>query len=218
MWRRPRFPSEGGPWGDSGELKIRPADPRRTVRGRISDAETGLPVANVRVAIYVNSARDFFFHDAIETRSNEDGTFALEGALTGNYTYSTSHPDYAVHRGKTDIFDDHTPFLSIELQPAAQLTGVIRDYSRAADVVLERVNLRNTDDKNLRHSCRLREDGTFSVKNLPPGTYDAYLVEELIRQEQQDPTGATERSTRDTRLGEVLIRARETTIFEVDAP
>jgi hypothetical protein len=76
-----------------------------------------------------------------------------------------------------------------------------------------RVSYENLLEKQEDSRGHLGQDGTFRMRQLRPGLYDVYLREELRSQKPDSAADASEppATERLSRLGEVLIRAHETT-------
>ena len=136
-----------------------------TISGRITDKETGLPLADIRVGCWNDDVEIW-----TETRTDENGLYVLTNLPPGNEIEISIEPDsYYAYMGAEDmeLWED-LDNLDFALSPGASICGKVIDAKTAeplADVEIEYwceqfgVGRNSTTDEN----------GSFCIDQLPPG-------------------------------------------------
>ncbi|NMO15430.1 carboxypeptidase regulatory-like domain-containing protein [Pyxidicoccus fallax] len=139
----------------------------REVRGRVTDAATGAPVAGARVDVEdvpadaEGSVRLPERSRAVKTAM--DGTFTLPHVEERPHSLVVVHPDFLPKRIPLDARRDA---VEVALDAGAILRGTVRNGGRMLDqsVAIEAVDL------SFREYTPVR-NGTFEQRRLHPGTY-----------------------------------------------
>ncbi len=130
-----------------------------TLGGLITDADTGLPLAGVRVEItnYVKS-----------NVSDADGAYAVSGLAAGSYNLLVSKPGYATFSGAVTVSLPTTSYDIALNSQAASITGNVVDESAAAvnDAQLVAYNPTLNSFKSSNTVA-----GGFTITDLPAGDY-----------------------------------------------
>jgi Carboxypeptidase regulatory-like domain len=170
--------SEGG---EATGVDITVAETKRTylVSGRIVDADTGQPVAQIAVS-YVKLVGD--------GRSGGGPTDAIQPDANGGFQVSLPPGKYSLFGGRSssDYFTDPTPIevddkdvggVELKARRGATISGVVMmegAYDRAVLARLPSLTIfayRRTDDfrRTAYRSARINPDGSFRINGLPPG-------------------------------------------------
>jgi hypothetical protein len=170
--------SEGG---EATGVDITVAETKRTylVSGRIVDADTGQPVAQIAVS-YVKLVGD--------GRSGGGPTDAIQPDANGGFQVSLPPGKYSLFGGRSssDYFTDPTLIevddkdvggVELKARRGATISGVVMmegAYDRAVLARLPSLTIfayRRTDDfrRTAYRSARINPDGSFRINGLPPG-------------------------------------------------
>ncbi len=130
-----------------------------TLTGYIKD-KMGNPVANARISI-----------GGKETQSQSDGRYTCYNLSPGTYSLTTNAPQNSILIGKTiqdiPIIAANTTIQDVVLDTGGIITGVIRDadLNPVANVSV------SAHDRNTHQNTRSDINGSYTIYNLPPGTY-----------------------------------------------
>jgi uncharacterized membrane protein/protocatechuate 3,4-dioxygenase beta subunit len=153
------------------------------ISGIVTRASDGNPVAGLMV-----SANDFAASRwGSSAKTNNDGSYLIRGLPAGNYrvsisTYGTEYAseyynDTYDHRSAAQVpvtADVTTPDINFSLELSGSISGtVIRD---ADNQPIPYIGVYAIDiaSGTLRNSACTNADGTYTITNLPPGTYRVF--------------------------------------------
>lgn len=199
-------------------------DPGALVSGVVKDATDGHPVAGVSVALR-NRSREAWTNrifSSLRTTTALDGSFAIGGLEDGKYHLHLNHPDFVrnVNFPPVLIEDGRAVDLDLELPRSGELVVRIHRSDRRRPPFEMQIQLVSEARDKFRHHTRPASTTiqTVRVPSIPPGTYDAFLVEKFFNRQ----TAGGERIDLEndvdvlrTPLGEVEIRSGETEEAEV---
>jgi protocatechuate 3,4-dioxygenase beta subunit len=143
----------------------------RTVSGRVK-SDTGAGIGNVRVS----AGRDTPpFGQAARTRSNPDGSYALEGMLPGNYRISASEEGYGQASARARVLNGDVGNVDLVLPPGVKVTGRV---VTAAGQPVEGARVQGTYETRTGaggmtmsgDTTTTAADGSFELKRVAPGT------------------------------------------------
>jgi len=209
------------------------------VEGVVLDAETGEPVTGANIMMSGRSPGEGIRPFPQPLSSGEDGSFSLGGLRAGSYLFNASHP-YYLHSsvGPVDVGAEGAQRIELKLSPAGRLEGRIRGLSGGQmdkRGVVSTLMLENAAEEGGPGGKRAPgpsfnriwadPEGRYAAENLKPGRYVLKVKkQEMERGETMHlgpsggfvanrPVGPEEVTV----LGEVEIRARETTVFDAAA-
>jgi protocatechuate 3,4-dioxygenase beta subunit len=215
-------------------------DPGLRVEGVVLDAETGEPVAGATIGFGGRAPPGGIRPFPPPLVSGEDGTFSVGGLRAGSYLFYASHP-YYLHSstGPLDLSAGEGQRIELKLAPAGRLEGRIKGLAggqigkRGVQSTLVLASAGEEADGNGKrrpgpsfNQIWADPEGRYAAENLKPGRY----VLKVKKQEMErgeivhvGPSGgfASNRPVgpeETTVLGEVEVRARETTVFDAAAP
>ena len=137
-----------------------------------------------------------------EAKFSENGSFTIEDVSPGKYRVQPPHVSgtylSAVRFGQQDFLDkdlDLTTGASGELEitlryGTGELTGSIQFPDTSNGHPTGSVVLISTDNRSENphiESTSTNQDGSFSIKDITPGTYRAYAFEEITHSSLQNP-------------------------------
>jgi RNA polymerase sigma-70 factor (ECF subfamily) len=207
----------------------------KTLRGMIVDGATGGGIPNAHVSLQRRDRRegDLILRLALtvplpSTFTGADGRFEIRGLTPAEYSVSCFHPGYLEGKGPVVVIDDAEPeVVQIRMQPGGALRGRIENYKGQKPFTfpnqLTLRMIRQEDAEGGEEVARLwhytvASDGGFQVPALPPGSYQVDLTEVRFTGEDGEPIQAGDLIEAITPLGEVEIRAGETTMFSPHVP
>jgi protocatechuate 3,4-dioxygenase beta subunit len=150
----------------------------REVRGRVTDAATGAPVAGALVEVREapptskGRARAILVSERDATKSGRDGTFSLPNVEDGASLLLVVHPGFLP---ASIPLEPHQYEVAVALDPGAIVRGAVRGASEGPWLV----ELRSPDG-SFNESTALR-DGRYELKAVPPGTYVLRIQPDLPR-------------------------------------
>ncbi|HKQ73898.1 MAG TPA: carboxypeptidase regulatory-like domain-containing protein, partial [Blastocatellia bacterium] len=169
----------------SADIDITVPEPEqaRVASGRVINVETGQPVEGIEIAYtatpedgsYVNQWRSSF------VRSDANGAFRLRGMTPGKYALVArpeSENEFFGDPVMCDLSKDDVSGLEIKVRRGGSLSGVVVIEGTNDPKVL--TNLTNlslhvevfsteSDKTHRRDKAKIRADGNFHVRGLPPG-------------------------------------------------
>lgn len=217
------------------------------VEGVVLDSETGLPVAGASVRCFRRGGSESFqiMRNFLEALTADDGTFAIAGLTEGTYSFGADHPTYLrEHHMPAEIEIPAAPGTRIELKlsPAGRLEGRIRGLpagkggkrSVTHRLDLEKLEPGDGEGEEGRKQGGFRgfqqvymdPEGRYSANNLLPGLYRLSLTSQEVEMGEVVHVGPTAGFGSNKPvgpeqvlpLGDVEIRARETTVFDAVVP
>ena len=84
-------------------IQATPSDPTATIRGRVTDAPTGAPIAKAIVVLNADTTKP------AATRTDDDGRYEFAGLAPGTYRVSAEPPEYRVTHVRGDFADPAQP-------------------------------------------------------------------------------------------------------------
>jgi hypothetical protein len=140
--------------------------PGATILGVVRDAETQLPVADVKVA-----ARPAGGDDIAGTRTDGDGRYALRGVPTGPIVVHVYSEGYVDESARINVeASGQESSLSFALSTGATISGRITDADTG--LPLSRVDVTAERDSGGREAWGQTDaDGVYTVRGVAPGTY-----------------------------------------------
>jgi carboxypeptidase family protein len=192
------------------DITVKAGDRTYSVRGRIVDADTGRPMANVPygITVYLSPNNSSGLSDG--SASNSNGEFKWENLRPGKYSVfvnNLSDTNWLAEEAPFEVNDHDITGLVVKLKKATTISGVVMldgtyDKSVLAKFSGSRVSVRAETENRTSHSTGMQSDGTFRMTGLPAGVV-TFGVEgggfELVRVERNgvvQPAG-------------ILIRDRE---------
>lgn len=164
------------------------------LRGRVMDAESGIPlVAEVRVSV-LDEARE------LRARANGSGEFQFCSVPAGIFTISATFAQFSDYQGPLGLGPGETVNLNLGLtqlvreDDAGTLTGIIVD--EGSDEPIEGATVFLED---LRRMATTNALGRFTIPSLPPGTV-AMEVTRLGYAETHGTVAIRSSRTTDTRI------------------
>jgi hypothetical protein len=151
----------------------------REVRGRVTDAATGAPVAGALVEVREapssskGRARPILVSERSATKSGTDGAFSLPNVDDSDSLLLVAHPGFLQARLP---LEPHQYEVAVALDPGAIVRGTVRGASEGPWLV----ELRSPDG-SFNESTALR-DGRYELKAVPPGTYVLRIQPDLPRE------------------------------------
>ncbi|HMA67715.1 MAG TPA: carboxypeptidase regulatory-like domain-containing protein, partial [Desulfosalsimonadaceae bacterium] len=163
------------------------------VTGVVTDAETGEPLRNARIAPAANTL--------LGTSSDADGGYTLAGVPSGAYELQASHPQYLPEtKGSVTVADKQTSGADFALTPRPEtgsLEGTVRDAQTGEPIA----------GAMLRHegsaaTSTTDQNGRYTLSGLPAGLVQIAITAEgypeaartagvLADQDQTTPTTTT---------------------------
>lgn len=143
-----------------------------TLSGSIVDAFDQSPLTGVIVEVYVSGT------DTLVRRvlTDENGNYLIEGLPQGTFDVKAQLQDYAISVNTVFLSPGDSEVLNIALVPfPATVQGTIRDAVTLAPISgsLVKVVIPNTDITV--GSIITSSDGTYSIGNLPQGSYNVVI-------------------------------------------
>jgi protocatechuate 3,4-dioxygenase beta subunit len=216
------------------------------LQGFVREEGTGAPILGAMVGVYHRMSdpgkadRASYQYGLDSVPSAADGSFIVAGLRDGTYSVSAWHPFYRVTGKQPEATVEGgkgPPELELELAPAGRLEvevkGLPRGHPRKrsvrCSVALEMVEEGEAEDaKKPRFAQPIHRDssGLFVAEHLAPGTYRVILKEQEMEAGEAvhlGPMGGFQASVprgeeKKTPLGEVEVRARETSRFTARKP
>jgi protocatechuate 3,4-dioxygenase beta subunit len=146
-------------------------DPGYVVSGRVKD-ESGAGVGNVRVFAMRDSPP---YGQAARTRSNPDGTYALEGMLPGNYRVNAQEEGYGMAFGRARVMAADVGNVDLLMPHGANVTGRVttadgRPVEGARVQASVEMRLSGMGMVQSGDGATTAADGTFELKRIGPST------------------------------------------------
>jgi protocatechuate 3,4-dioxygenase beta subunit len=113
---------------------------------------------------------DFVGSTQASTKTGDDGKFELVDLPEAKYRLRAKHPDHATaeQAGVSVTAGEATGPLTLTLGAAGSIEGLVTDVQRAP---LEGARVTARTAKGFSRSATTGDDGRYSMRNLPPGTY-----------------------------------------------
>lgn len=146
-----------------------------TLSGTVVDAITGSPLTGVIIEVYV-SGTDILVRRVL---TDENGDYLIEGLSQGTFDVKAQLQDYAISVSTVFLSPGESEELNIALVPfPAMVQGTIRDAVTQDPIsgALIKVVIPNTDF--VVGSIITSSDGTYSIGNLPSGSYNVVISAE----------------------------------------
>ncbi|WP_282137851.1 carboxypeptidase regulatory-like domain-containing protein [Rossellomorea aquimaris] len=143
-----------------------------TLSGNIVDAFDQSPLTGVIVEVYL-SGTDILVRRVL---TDENGNYLIEGLPQGTFEVKAQLQDYAINVNTVFISPGDSEVLNVELVPfPATVQGTIRDADTfdLLSGALVQVVIPNTDI--VVGSIITSSDGTYSIGNLPQGSYNVVI-------------------------------------------
>ena len=143
-----------------------------TLSGTVVDAITGSPLTGVIVEVYV-SGTDILVRRVL---TDENGNYLIEGLPQGTFDVKAQLQDYAINVNTVFLSPGESAELNIALIPfPATVQGTVRDTVTQIPIsgALVKVVIPNTDI--VVGSIITSSDGTYSLGNLPGGSYNVLI-------------------------------------------
>lgn len=138
-----------------------PRGPTGALRGTVSDAATGAPVADAAVTATAEGARR-------SARTDDDGSYRFAALLVGDYDVTATAFGYRPRSGTADIVDggETVTDLALDPVPSHPVTGTVTD---AAGTPVEGVEVVVRDTPIAPEATG--PEGRFEFRAVPEGTY-----------------------------------------------
>lgn len=144
-----------------------------TLRGKISERDTGAPLA-AEIGLAIHTRQGIVFKHA---RADEAGVFEVAGLPTGEYHLSTKHEGYAVEHAGFALADSETRNIEFRLVKAKLVHGFITDQHQQP-LAAARVKVLYANDETAKQSitnnyqwetgdARSDEQGRFELEAHP---------------------------------------------------
>jgi hypothetical protein len=136
-----------------------------TVRGRVVAASTGAAIPEAGVTYQIANGLPRFGVPLPDTKTNQDGSFVLDGIPGGDIVLTAAAPGYASSEVEIDL-DEKTPPQEFVLSVGGRIAGIVTTTSGApvkTGIMLMTGNYGSGSQSN--------EAGQFSFAQLPPGRY-----------------------------------------------
>lgn len=169
------------------ELVLRPSSP---LRGFVVD-EAGRPVANAELAAEwraAGSEREYFPGRYGHTESKRDGSFELDGIVSGTFTLRVTHDEFRDHE---EVVEAPRGELKIALRRGLEVTGTVEDENGLPQAGVM-VTLRPDEELGERGQRRaMRRDeatssrGEFRIRGVEAGRYVLLAVQRPTRELSQ---------------------------------
>ncbi|UTE75620.1 carboxypeptidase regulatory-like domain-containing protein [Rossellomorea sp. KS-H15a] len=143
-----------------------------TLSGTVVDTITGSPLTGVIIEVYV-SGTDILVRRVL---TDENGNYLIEGLPQGTFDVKAQLQDYAISVNTVFLSPGESEELNIALVPfPATVQGTIRDAVTLDPIsgALIKVVIPNTDI--VVGSIITSSDGTYSIGNLPSGSYNVVI-------------------------------------------
>jgi hypothetical protein len=195
-----------------------------SITGVVKDADGGAPIAGATVRAFGNVGWSMHLTLAAASGwSGADGSFRIDGLEAGQYQVHAFFPGYVRKQKvvKIEAGADPPP-VELELRRAGKLEGRLVNFSKRraffASLLLHRLDETGKEDQTFPlHS----PEESFSFDGVRPGHYEAQLYEEVPGPRVAPDALAFKREDmveRRVPLGELDVRAGETTRFEATVP
>jgi hypothetical protein len=135
------------------------------VRGRVFELSTGAGIVDAGISFRQVNAPENFGKSKAQAKSNEDGSFTLDGIPGGDIVLTVGARDHA-YRELLVVLDEKTPPQEIALSTGATIAGIVMTTSGVP--VKGRVQLEGPGPGYVDET---KEAGQFSFSHMPPGRY-----------------------------------------------
>lgn len=135
------------------------------VHGRVFELSTGAGIADAWISFQPVRDTDSFMRTRASTKSQDDGSFTLDGVPRGDIVLTVGAPDHAF-RQLPLLVDEKTPPQEIALSAGGTIAGIVRTTAGAP--VKGRVWLNGPGPSYIGES---NDAGEFSYKHMPAGRY-----------------------------------------------
>jgi len=179
------------------DITLKGVDRTYSVRGRIIDGATGLPIANVPygITVYITPNQRSGLSDG--SVSNSNGEFKWENLRPGKYAVYVNAPsdsDWRAEEAPFEVNDRDVTGLVIKTKKATTVSGVIILEGTDDKSVLAKLSgahvsalIENEDKTQTFSSTAILSDGSFRFRGLPKGVA-TFVVEarglQLVRMER----------------------------------
>ncbi len=165
-----------------------------TLRGKISERDTGAPLA-AEIGLAINTRRGIVFKHA---RADESGAFEVTGLSAGEFHLSTKHDGYAVERAALTLSDGETQSVEFRLVKAKLVRGFISDQHQQL-LTDARLRVLYAQDTTAKHAiantyqwetgdARSDEQGRFELEAHPEREFVIEAAREGWLSEVSAPT------------------------------
>jgi uncharacterized surface anchored protein len=138
-----------------------------TIQGRVTDAQTGTPIAGVGVVIVTQGSGVI----VASTRTDSNGNYRVTGIAPGNYNVVFSAANFTSQTVSVNLTAGETEIVNAVLLPnPATIQGQVIDAQTGAGI--EGAIVTVTDSAgNIIARVETDSNGRFTVSNLHPGQY-----------------------------------------------
>lgn len=153
-----------------GDVEVE-VDRAHVVSGRVKD-DAGASLGSIRVSAYRDSPP---FGQAARTRSNPDGSYALEGLLPGSYRIDASEDGFGFSSARANVVTADLASVDVTLTRVVKVTGkVVTAEGRPVEGARVRATLEGRQGGggsfSAGDSATTAADGTFELKRISPGS------------------------------------------------
>jgi large repetitive protein len=160
-----------------------------SVKGTVSNSANGSPLAGVELIFSANG-------NSYSTTSNASGLYELDGLPTGpvstTYSITGTLSGFNQYTGSVTLAVGSISTKNISMTPVAPTTGGIiggvNDYNTLLGISGAQINLLNPDGSQTGISTTTASDGSFSLSNVPAGTYQCWASKSGYSQAYQNVT------------------------------
>jgi hypothetical protein len=145
--------------------KVMPLLRGLAVHGRVFELSTGAGIADAWISFEPVRDTDSFMRTRASAKSQDDGSFTLDGVPRGDIVLTVGAQDHAFSRLAL-VVDEKTPPQEIALSAGGTIAGIVRTTAGAP--VKGRVWLHGPGPSYMGES---NDAGEFSYKQLPAGRY-----------------------------------------------
>ena len=157
----PEFKVDGG----KSQEMVMPLLRGLAVHGRVFELSTGAGIADAWISFQPVRDTDGFMRTRASTKSQDDGSFTLDGVPRGDIVLTVSAQNHAL-RQLPMVVDEKTPPQEIALSTGGTIAGIVKTTSGTP--VKGRVWLNGPGPGYIGES---NDAGEFSYKHMPAGRY-----------------------------------------------
>ncbi|HEU0174497.1 MAG TPA: carboxypeptidase-like regulatory domain-containing protein [Blastocatellia bacterium] len=159
--------------------------------GRVVDAESGQPVADVFLDYGQITQEPSFGVFSSGVKSNIQGEFRIQNVFPGKYNVSPKLGDERGYYGDpatVEIKDQDLHGIEVRVQNAGSISGKVilegtddaKVLSRLSELLIQarrRIDYQSNKEQSpiFNKSVKVNPDGSFQIKGLPPGNIELYL-------------------------------------------
>ncbi|GAB1765757.1 carboxypeptidase regulatory-like domain-containing protein [Priestia megaterium] len=145
-----------------------------SISGQIVTADTGIPIVGAIAIVRTVAGVPVVI---ASTTTDELGNYTVNGLQPGSYTVTGSATGYALNTVGAIVFSDQATQANIALSPlVGSISGTVLDVQGNPIVNIPTQIRVFSQSGVLLQTVAAQSDGTFSITNLPPGSYQLALI------------------------------------------